>query len=796
MSKNLMKFEQIVNEKGYLQYNRNNNLPAVARYAKIYEVSQDEYESLVKSAFGADFTKSDEGSMKRAWDKIQSDGNVKTMSEYVNDKKDFNFIKYVHDIKKQDAEINEEQKKIETTCNFNSYIENLKGKYTEKIKKNALKCQDIPSDSSFLSKIYDENDLVWMNDTAEVNDIHYEVKDIKSFSEKKCSLSNFNFVSINPLKNDERRDDKNVKKYKYMLLESDELPKNEQMMLLYDMIEFGVPIKTITFTGNKSYHALVKVDKCNSKEEWDDFVDEVFKRLNGLTSLDGKKTLFDEKCKNPSRLSRLPFAIRCDEKTEYEKKKQILMYIQEDEELLSKDAREMICGWCDRIIGKEDINHSTSSKENLKDEIDETELLSLFKNRENVIDIWNDGSKNHSLMKTPEYDKNGRITYSIIDKRWDSDKAFYSAMSQKLSDEYKIEASPKDIATMKIRYKEGRKWPFVGVRDAVRKDIVNTFIPGWLGKVIKDDKIPSELNEKLEMFLNNIFGDDIEARTWTLQWMREFMHSFDALTSPVFWGIQGNGKTMFTKAFGEAIGDWIKTPPKKDDIQFNAWQDHTVIIFEESSSGSKREGKDLGDLLKDWITEVEKTIEAKGKDPVKKMIKSCYLFNANISESVAPVFIEENDRRYTIIRNDNAKNLVDIWNEEDFKHWDSGEWPKQLMKWIYNLPKDKTVDVHRGLQSKWKQQIVNMNKPNLEIAIEQMIEMFNANNVKWKSCKEIFDIIKDEYGISASTRAIGNILVNLGYHSKPKKIMGEVKKVYVFNEDQGDTEESSIIDVL
>ena len=337
----------------------------------------------------------------------------------------------------------------------------------------------------------------------------------------------------------------------------------------------------------------------------------------------------------------------------------------------------------------------------------------------------------------------------------------------------------KFLRDLRVNYKTAEKFPYIGERQPIKRDLVNVFIPGWLNEALNDPKIPATLNDPLKLLLKNLFGDDELAFRWTMQWMREFMHTFRVMTAPIFWSIQGTGKTMLAEAFAEAIGDWTKTPPKKDDIQFNSWIDKTVIIFEESSSGSKRDGKDLGDLLKDWLTGVEKTIEAKGKDPVKKTIRSCFIFNSNISDQVAPVYIEDSDRRFTVIRNDDATILTDLWTDEDYMRWNSGEYQKQLMKWIYNLPKDPKIDVRRGLDSKWKQEVIRMNKTNQEEALEEILMTTNG----FISNEALIERMKREFGISTTAKKNGIILKRLHMNSVLQwdPSVGHTVRGYIFN---------------
>jgi RecA-family ATPase len=103
------------------------------------------------------------------------------------------------------------------------------------------------------------------------------------------------WIRVNPLDGKGIKDE-NVTSYRYVLIESDSLPIEQQNALMHDL---ELPIVTLTYTGGKSLHAIVKVD-ASSREEYRQRVAYLFDicEKNGLR--------IDRSCKNPSRLTRLP----------------------------------------------------------------------------------------------------------------------------------------------------------------------------------------------------------------------------------------------------------------------------------------------------------------------------------------------------------------------------------------------------------------------------------------------------------------------------------------------------------
>lgn len=96
----------------------------------------------------------------------------------------------------------------------------------------------------------------------------------------------------------------NVAEFRYALVESDSMSKEMQYAL---MEQLEMPIATLVDSGNKSLHAIVRVD-ATDYAEYKKRVDSLYEvcKKNGLN--------LDTQNKNPSRLSRLPGVMRGENK--------------------------------------------------------------------------------------------------------------------------------------------------------------------------------------------------------------------------------------------------------------------------------------------------------------------------------------------------------------------------------------------------------------------------------------------------------------------------------------------------
>lgn len=98
--------------------------------------------------------------------------------------------------------------------------------------------------------------------------------------------------------NKPRRADHNVICYRNFLIEIDNMPLSEQLAYVQDK----VPVSSIVFSGSKSYHFIISLEQPVTATQY-------AKIASGLHRL---LPAADSATKNPSRLSRLPWAVRPD----------------------------------------------------------------------------------------------------------------------------------------------------------------------------------------------------------------------------------------------------------------------------------------------------------------------------------------------------------------------------------------------------------------------------------------------------------------------------------------------------
>lgn len=154
------------------------------------------------------------------------------------------------------------------------------------------------------------------------------------------------WICVNPLDGKGTKND-NVTDYRYVLVESDSTEIEKQNEILRKL---QLPIATLTYSGSRSLHAIVKIEAKNLPQ-YQERVDHLYKILekNGLR--------VDKQNKNPARLTRLPGFERNG-------KKQFL--------ITTNIGQESWDDWKDYI---EDMNDNLPEMENMSDLFDKPIIL-------------------------------------------------------------------------------------------------------------------------------------------------------------------------------------------------------------------------------------------------------------------------------------------------------------------------------------------------------------------------------------------------------------------------------------
>lgn len=113
--------------------------------------------------------------------------------------------------------------------------------------------------------------------------------------------------------------------------------------------------------------------------------------------------------------------------------------------------------------------------------------------------------------------------------------------------------------------------------------------------------------------------------------------------APLLQGVEGNGKTLFSRCVAEAIGERYTHWPRANQFssQFNAWIEGRIFIGVEDVYLPDDRGE-VFEILKPMITNDKQPVEAKGIDQRSARICANFLLNSNHQDAVKKT---KNDRR-------------------------------------------------------------------------------------------------------------------------------------------------------
>ena len=161
-----------------------------------------------------------------------------------------------------------------------------------------------PGDTiAYVTSAHLKSDGKWEPDRASYTTYESIIKRLEEGDSVEAVLRGYNkaagvWICMNPM--DYGQTKKSVEAYRYALIECDKSTTKEQIKTYMDL---QLPIATLTYSGGKSVHAVVRID-AYSPEEY-------AKRVRFLhTYVKGYGLDVDEANKNPNRLTRMPGVCR------------------------------------------------------------------------------------------------------------------------------------------------------------------------------------------------------------------------------------------------------------------------------------------------------------------------------------------------------------------------------------------------------------------------------------------------------------------------------------------------------
>jgi len=276
----------------------------------------------------------------------------------------------------------------------------------------------------------------------------------------------------------------------------------------------------------------------------------------------------------------------------------------------------------------------------------------------------------------------------------------------------------------------------------------------------------------IQVLFNNLLKNDYDRLNYFINWLSCALVTLRKnQTAIVFKGMQGTGKgVLYEQIIQPIIGEKYTYTFSNHDLKsnFNKNLQNKLFVVGNEIKGDFREGNNIYETLKMWVTDRDLRIEIKGKDA----FQVTNYFNMLIfSNNETPLQIQSTDRRYTVFETRNRK-LMDI-AINDFAYKGTTEFiegiKKELLKFTVDLFKydfdNSKVRIPMLTAEKNKIYIASVKKSEIfadsirnnnieffENTVAEYVELM-SNEMFYKICKTskleskaIFKRIKDSNG--------------------------------------------------
>lgn len=539
--------------------------------------------------------------------------------------------------------------------------------------------------------------------------------------------------------------DEFITDYMFTLIESDEMSLDEQLSMVKWL---KLPFATITYSGSKSIHTLVKVDAGTSKNKFKERQQFIY----DFCIANGFK--IDQACKNAGRESRFPGFYRGD-------KLQELVADESESEFKTFDEWYE---WAKQFVRLTlDAERKVPIMEAMPRDVYE--------------DIFTDGI--FYWVKKSVFDKPQKYSGSILLEEIKAN--ILPEVANKILST-KSRCPNIYLSDFIIRQKEFTYKPSL---EYDSNNFYNYFKPGFISTMTRDCSI-NEIPSEFDKLLNNLA--DEKAKKWLINHMSTWLHLFlndfkykgevvRIETIPIFYGDQGTGKNTIMKYFSQAIekSGCIEVSKEMFSSQFNSWLLNSVILMNEFSEN--KESRKASSAAIKLLTSSSATINEKGIRPYK-IDNVAYIAFACNSSDYSSFDVENADRRLQFIsggKNLNARkhHICDMELLEKQKT----DFINYLLNYEWDFEEANTVyDDEIKLAEK------EASKSPMQYLVDKIIEDDNPYILTTRYVLKVADSER----INISTRSLGIYLKKRFGERKHKKISGNQHWYYQLREKNED----------
>lgn len=311
--------------------------------------------------------------------------------------------------------------------------------------------------------------------------------------------------------------------------------------------------------------------------------------------------------------------------------------------------------------------------------------------------------------------------------------------------------------------------------------LVNTYVP------VDTPRTPGDATPFL-MHLRKLLPDERD-QLILLSYMAAIVqhrgHKFQ--WAPYLQGVEGNGKTTFSRCVTFAIGERYTHWPRADQIskKFNSWQLGKIFIAVEDIFIAE-EQRSVWEVLKPMITGERQDLEPKGVDSATRRVCCNYILNGNSKGGIPKT---ANDRRAAMLftaqqtASDLVRDGMGSAYMNKLRHWLEGGGYAIVSELLHTYPIPEEFDPTRGATiaplTSSRDEAINESMGRIEQEIQEAIEQDMPGFAGgWVSSMALDKLIERKGGsVRAALNQRRAILQRIGYDWHPGLPEGRVNNV-------------------
>ena len=229
-----------------------------------------------------------------------------------------------------------------------------------------------------------------------------------------------------------------------------------------------------------------------------------------------------------------------------------------------------------------------------------------------------------------------------------------------------------------------------------------------------------EDNRPMPMLLSHLeflCNDDSAIMNWVMSWcaLQVQQPGTKLATSLIFHGKQGTGKSMFWECFGRIFDPYFAVIDQNVlESDFNSWASRRMFVLAEEVLANQSKGK-LKNVVKQMVTGGRIQINEKN---VKAWWETCYMNLVFNSNNRLPMLLDEDDRRFMVIRCD-RKQSEEYYTELAAEISDNG--PARLCSMLKAWKLDGFNAHTKPLFTKAKSELIKIIRDSCKVFLDEWL---------------------------------------------------------------------------